>query len=472
MKIYTLNSQEVVLKTIEKIFLILKPTYGVNGKGVIIGGIATANVIDDGFKILEALEFEDPYENDVLLIIKEATRRMNAIAGDGTTTVIMFLYALLKEFYALGKQEIDPSHLMDAVNKVCNQLVAESHKPSGIKDLHKIAINAFNHPEIAGLVATVVDDVGGEGEIALRESDDSESSIERQQGFTFDRGMVNQYMYNKPDGSAVLLNPLILVTDRQVLSLQELLPLVKLVVEDGARSLLIIADTVDGGALNLLLSNKAKNLLSSVAVKAPFAGERKKTFFEDVALITGASVITSDKGVLLKNATLAHLGTAERVIITDSKTVIIKGEGRDHDIKQKVQELKKVVLSDEYDKENMAQRISQLTNSVAVLKVGGITEPERKYLLEKADDCIKATQLAVREGISPGAGLSFSEADTGLEWFDKALAFPRSVLEGNGGMTNEKVFDPTGVLVAVVQTATSIALTLIRSSGIITQKEQ
>jgi len=311
MKTYKLDSQPVVLATIEKVYQLLKPTYGKNGKGVIIGNLVTANVIDDGYKILESIEFEDPFENEVLRVIKEATRRMNSVAGDGTTTVIMLLYALLQNFYEL-KVKFDERDFVDAVTKVCTTLIAEHEDITDIEQLKAISLNAFNHPELADLIAEMVWDIGGEGEVAVQESDEVISSVDRQQGFTFERGMVNPYMLTKSDGTAELVNPLILVTDQAVVSLQEILPFLKQVAEDGQRSLLVIADTIEGGALNGLLVNKQKGLVLSVAVKAPFSANRKKDFFEDVALITGATVITADKGVKLKNATLGMCGTAAR----------------------------------------------------------------------------------------------------------------------------------------------------------------
>ncbi len=467
MKKYKLDSQPVVLATIEKVYQLLKPTYGKNGKGVVIGNFVTANVIDDGYKILESIEFEDPFENEILRVIKEATRRMNHVAGDGTTTVIMLLTALLREFYSEVRPIVE-SDFVKSVNKVCETLVEESIKVSTLEELKAISLNAFNHPELSNLIAEMVWDIGGEGEVAVQESDEIISSVDRQQGFTFERGMVNPYMLTKSDGTAELVNPLILVSDQAVVSLQEILPFLKQVAEDGQRSLLVIADTIEGGALNGLLVNKQKGLVLSVAVKAPFSAKRKKDFFEDVALITGATVITADKGVKLKNATLGMCGTADRVIVTENKTTIIGGAGKDYQVKQRAEELKKVELTDAYDKEMMAQRIAQLTNSVAVLKVGGITDPERRYLQEKADDAIRATQLAMREGMSKGAGVALSTSLGVSGWFDIALGFPRKVLVENGLNPVETVYDPTGVLVAVVQTASSIALTLIKSSGIIT----
>lgn len=476
---HTLKSKRIILEVVDDIYHLLKPTYGISGKGALLDNGRESNVVDDGFKVLEAFWYDKTdknyeFKNAVLQLIKKTTEETNRRAGDGTSTSIMLLKGMVRRlfWYDFWHGITSTEHrLKAALDEARYDIRSSSMEVKTIDHLQQIALNSFNNKRIADLVADVVWKVGADGVIRVQESDALESSVVYQEGFSFDKGFLSGFMINKENRTAELKNPYILVTDHHISAIGELVSLWEQLKEEG-RSILVIAENVDGGGLQGMVVNKLNGNVTSVAVKAPFAAEKKANFLEDVAVLTGANVISFQKGMKLKDITLEDLGTASKVIVAQDKTTIIQGGGDQQVITTYLDELKKTETENDYEKDHLAKRIANFSNSIAVIKVAAFTDPERKNLMEKADDCVHATQLAFKEGMVEGAGKTFNLISTGFAPLDRAVRYPRWVLKKNGGMTGETVYDPTGVLVAALESASSIALTLVKSSGIITNVQE
>lgn len=461
MKITQSNTQDTILKAVNKLADFIKPTYGKDGHGVLIDIGFQSSVIDDGFTIAEELEFEDPFENAVLKFIRETTRRTNKRAGDGTTTSILLLRSILDSLQGNEKPitEIE-SKLRKALDKAVKALRKMKTEVTTQEQLEQVAMVSFHNESIAKMIAELVFKTGMDGVISVEEHELLECSSELKEGFSFEKGYVSPYMATKPDMTAELVNPLIFVTESQIARSTVLLPLLQEANKTG-RNLLIVGD-IDGEGLQNLLVNKLKGALTVCVVKSPTSDAK---FYQDIAIATGASVFSFQKGD--KEARGTMCGTAEKAIITASNTIIHGSKGDPEKVKEYVEGLKAEMEKEEgYKKDRLKNRIGSLTNGVAVLRIGAMTDGERRYIKAKADDAVHATQLALK-GVVKGGGVAFKEiGETGFSILDTALAVPNSII----GEFEGEVYDPVEVLIASLEGAVSIACTLLRSEGIITEK--
>lgn len=468
-KIYQVSTSQTILSAVNKLADLLQPTYGKNGKGVLIDNGLESSVFDDAFNIVEELEFEDPFENAVLKFIREATRKTNKRAGDGRTTTILLLRALLEGLKDVkGEGSVVEKELTEALNKAVASLRAKAEKISTVEQLKEVAMVAFHNEKIASMVAELVFKVGADGNIAVEESELLETVAEVREGFCYDRGYSSPYMVtNVADMNAELNNPHILIVDGILTSFDAIAPVLSHLSAQSQR-LLVVGD-VEGAAMQALLINKLNGKLLSVATKG-FPG--RKGFYEDLATAVGAQVFSPSKGDTV--ATIEMCGHAEKAIITDHSTAIIGVKGDAGTIAVRVDMLKKSLEgASEWDAREIKNRIAVLTNGVGLLKVGGMTDGERRFVKAKAEDCVHATQLALKGGAVVGGGSAFYQVasdGTGSVVLDEALKYPFRVLHPVIDLKPQVVHEAVEVCVVALESATSIALRLHGSEGIITTK--
>lgn len=459
-RVYSSSTFPTILSAVNKLADFLQPTYGKEGKGVLIDSGLESSVLDDGYSIVEELEFDDPFENAVLKFIREATRKTNKRAGDGRTTTILLLRALLQE---LSTEEGDPtlieSNLKKATALAVENLRKRANKITTIEELKDVAMVSFHNEKIASMIAELVFRVGADGTIAVEESDLLESVAEVKEGFFYEKGYVSPYMFTKEDMTAELKDPYIFLVDGVLTSFDAIAPLLSTLQSQSA-SLLVIGD-IDGEALRGLLINKLNGKLLSVVTKG-VAG--RKGFFTDLSIATGATVFSSSKGDTV--ASIGMCGRADKAIITDSTTTIIGVKGDKEKVAQQVDILKaQIEEGDEFHKHETRLRIAQLTNGIGLLRIGAMTDGERRFIKKKAEDSVHATQLAYKGGVAEGGGQAFKAvAITGSGALDKSLLVPYKVL----GEKAVAIRDAVEVQVIALESAVSIASTLYRSEGIIT----
>lgn len=462
-RIYKTDTFPVVLSAVNKLADLLKPTYGKDGRGVLIDTGLESSVLDDGFSIVEELEFEDPYENSVLKFIREATRRTNKRAGDGRTTTILLLRSLLSHFGEIGEYSTLHEENLKKASALAIQALRDKAEPiTTVEELKAVARVSFHNDKIAGMIADLVFKVGADGTIAVEESDLLEATSEVKEGFFYEKGYSSPYMVTDADRMvAELKDPHILLIDGILTSFDAVAPVLSHLA-GSSQSLLVVGD-VEGEALRGLLLNKLNGKLLSVVTKG-IPG--RKGFYEDLALATGAQVFSTSKGDTL--ATPGMCGRADKVIVTESNTTIIGVKGNKEEVERKVEALKQTLEEgDEFTKKEVKLRIAQLTNGIGVLRIGALTDGERRFIKAKAEDSVHATQLAYKGGVVEGGGQAFkSVARTGDHVLDQSLLVPYKVL----GEKAVAIKDPVEVCVIALESAVSIASTLYRSEGIITTK--
>lgn len=452
----------IILQAVSQLSDFLRPTYGKNGRGVLIDKGMESSVLDDGFSIVEELEFRDPYENAVLKFIREATRKTNKRAGDGRTTTILLLHSLIMSLQAMKGEPVEnEKKLKVALDKAVTALREKAVPVSSKKELQDIAMVSFNNIEMAKMVGEIVHTVGADGNVAVEESEYLTSSFEVKEGFFYEKGYVSPYMMTSPDTKAELKDVLVLVIDGIVSSYKVIEPILATIYQDG-RSLLVVGD-LDGEALQTLLLNKIQKKIKAVVTKAP---PGQKFFLEDLALAVGAKVFSPSKGD--KIADPNYCGEADKVVVTQTDTTIIGAKGDKKAIAEKVDILKSsIVESDAYLAAETKARIAQLTNGVGVLKVGAMSDGERRFIKAKAEDSVNATQLALKHGVVKGGGVALADvATTGFEPLDTALKIPLAIL----GESSKEIRESVEVNVVALESAVSIASTLYRSEGIITEQ--
>lgn len=459
-RIYNSSTFSIVLSAVNKLANFLQPTYGKNGKGVLIDTGLESSVLDDGFSIVEELEFDDPFENAVLKFIREATRKTNKRAGDGRTTTILFLRSLLN---LLAEEKGESSHvdnnLKKALTMAVDKLRSIATPITTIEELRDVAMVSFHNEKIALMIADLVHKVGADGTIAVEESDLLESTSEVKEGFFYERGYASPYMVTKEDMTAELKDPYILLVDGTLTNFDTIAGLLGSL-STSNQSLLVIGD-VEGEALRGLLINKLNGKLLSVVTKGMIG---RRGFFSDLAVATGATPFSTSKGDTV--ITLEMCGRADKAIITDSTTTIIGVKGDKVAVHQTVEVLKGMVNEgDEFTKHETKLRIAQLTNGIGVLRIGAMTDGERRFIKKKAEDSVHATQLAFKGGVVEGGGQAFKAvAVTGNHVLDQSLLVPYQVL----GEKAVAIKDSVEVGVIALESAVSIASTLYRSEGIIT----
>jgi len=420
---YKEEARESLKRGVDKIANAVKVTLGPKGRNVLLDkGYGSPVITKDGVTVAKEIELKNKFENIGAELIKEVASKTNDIAGDGTTTATVLAQAIVAEGFSAVNSGANPLILKKGMDKAVDWVVAFLEKRKQIvtkANLKEVASIAANDSELGALIADVFNEVGKDGVVTVEESQSIEMSKELVEGMQLEKGYISAYMMTNAERmEATYDDPYILVTDQKISSIQNLLPLLEKIAKGGKRGLVIIAEDVDGDALTTLVLNKLRGNFSSLAIKAPGFGDRKKDMLEDIALITGAQVITEEKGMKLETADLEHLGRARRVVSTKEKTTIVGGTGKKSDITKRAGQLKNQIANtkSEYEREELQKRIAKLSGGVAVIKVGATTETELKEKKFRVEDAVNATRAALEEGILPGGGLALFEASKELSF--------------------------------------------------------
>ncbi len=431
----------------------VKVTLGPRGRNVILDkGYGGPRITNDGVSIAKEISFRDKFENMGAEIVKEVANKTNDGAGDGTTTSVVLLEALIDEGLERVVKGGNAMAIRSGMEKAKEAAVAELKKMAkpvaGKSDVKQVAAISAESDELGAIIAETVEKVGASGVVTVEESQGMELLSEVVEGLQIDKGYVSAYMVSNPERmEAEMKDAQILITDKKISSVQDVLPLLEKVAQAGRKELVIVAEDVDGEALTTFVLNKLRGTFNVLAVKAPGYGDKKKEMLADIASVVGAQVISSDTGLTFESATLSMLGKASRVVATKDTTVFVGGKGKKADIAARVGQLKALMdnATSKFDKEKYEERIAKLTGGVAVIRVGAATETEMKYLKDKIDDAVKATKAAMEEGIVPGGGT--------------ALAKVAKKLAGNGGkMSSDEQVGYDIVVRALEQPLRQIAL--------------
>ncbi|PIS39786.1 MAG: chaperonin GroEL [Candidatus Nealsonbacteria bacterium CG08_land_8_20_14_0_20_38_20] len=440
---------------VDKLADTVKVTLGPKGRHVVLDkGFGAPEICDDGVTIAKEIELKDKIENLGAEIIKEVASKTNDVAGDGTTTAVVLAQAIIAEGLKNVAAGADPIALGRSMEKgvkvVINNLRKMAKSISKKEEIAQVATIAALDPEIGNLIAEVVSEVGKEGVITVEESKRTGLEKEVVKGLQFDRGYISPYMITNAERmEAILEEPYILVTDKKISALNEILPLLEKVVQTGKKELVIIAEEVEGDALATLVVNKLRGIFNVLAIKAPGFGDKKKEMLQDIAAVTGAQLISEDLGLKLEKIELKQLGRARKVIAEKEKTTVIEGKGKKEDIEARIKQIKSEIKATEsdFDKEKLQERLAKLAGGVAVIKVGAATEIEQKAKQRKTEDALNATRAAIEEGILPGGGVALlrcipylekmtteeGEEKTGINILKLALERPvRQIAEDSG----------------------------------------
>ena len=453
---YGEDARKALMKGIDQLADTVKITLGPKGRNVVLDKKYGAPLItNDGVTIAKEIELDDPFENMGAQLVKEVSIKTNDVAGDGTTTATLLAQALIREGMKNVTAGANPMVLKkgiaDAVNVAVQAVIKNSQQVSGTDDIARVATVSSQDEFIGKLIAEAMEKVTTDGVITVEESKTAETYSEVVEGMMFDRGYIAPYMVTDTDKMvAELDNPLILITDKKISTTQEILPILEAIVQSG-RKLLIIAEDVEGEALTTLVLNKLRGTFTVVAVKAPGFGDRRKEMLQDIATLTGGTVITSDLGLELKDTTVDQLGTARQVKIEKENTIIVDGAGDKDAIKGRVAQIRQQIetTTSDFDREKLQERLAKLAGGVAVIKVGAATEVEMKEKKLRIEDALAATKAAVEEGIVAGGGIACmnaipavaefvdtleGDAKTGAKIVLKALEEPLRQIAANAGL--------------------------------------
>ena len=516
---YGEEARKSLMKGIDKLADTVKITLGPKGRNVVIDKKFGAPLItNDGVTIAKEIELDDPFENMGAQLVKEVSSKTNDDAGDGTTTATLLAQALVREgmknVAAGANPMVVKSGIKAAVDAAVEAVKANSRQVKGSDDIARVATVSAADPVIGNLVADAMEKVTADGVITVEESKTAETVCEVVEGMQFDRGYISPYMVTDTDKmEAVIDDALILITDKKISTVQDILPLLEAVLKSGQK-LVIVAEDVEGEALQTILLNKLRGTFTCVCVKAPGFGDRRKDMLQDIAILTGGQVITSDLGIELKDATMEMLGKARQVKVTKENTIIVDGAGNSDDIKARVHQIRQAIdaSTSDFDREKLQERLAKMAGGVAVIKVGAATETEMKEMKLRIEDALAATKAAVEEGIVAGGGVALinaipsveklldtDDADykTGVSIVLKALEEPVRQIAANAGMegsvildkiknsdktgygynfaTNEYcdmiesgIVDPTKVTRSAIQNASSVAAMVLTTESLVT----
>ncbi|HCY1492985.1 TPA: chaperonin GroEL [Staphylococcus aureus] len=509
------DARQAMLRGVDQLANAVKVTIGPKGRNVVLDKEFTAPLItNDGVTIAKEIELEDPYENMGAKLVQEVTNKTNEIAGDGTTTATVLAQAMIQEGLKNVTSGANPVGLRQGIDKAVKVAVEALHENSQkVENKNEIAqvgaISAADE-EIGRYISEAMEKVGNDGVITIEESNGLNTELEVVEGMQFDRGYQSPYMVTDSDKMvAELERPYILVTDKKISSFQDILPLLEQVVQSN-RPILIVADEVEGDALTNIVLNRMRGTFTAVAVKAPGFGDRRKAMLEDLAILTGAQVITDDLGLDLKDATIDMLGTASKVEVTKDNTTVVDGDGDENSIDARVSQLKSQIEETEsdFDREKLQERLAKLAGGVAVIKVGAASETELKERKLRIEDALNSTRAAVEEGIVAGGGTALvnvyqkvseieaeGDIETGVNIVLKALTAPVRQIAENAGLegsviverlknaepgvgfnaaTNEWVnmlevgiVDPTKVTRSALQHAASVAAMFLTTEAVV-----
>ncbi len=520
---YGEEARKALEKGVDQLADTVKITLGPKGRNVVLDKKFGAPLItNDGVTIAKEIELEDPFENMGAQLVKEVSTKTNDVAGDGTTTATLLAQAIVKEGLKNLAAGANPMVMKKGIAKATAAAIeamkVNSQKVNGSADIARVGAVSSGDEAIGQLIAEAMEKVGHDGVITIEESKTAETYSEVVEGMQFDRGYVTPYMVTDTEKmEANLDDALILITDKKISNIQELLPVLEQVVQSG-KKLLIIAEDVEGDALSTLIVNRLRGTLNVVCVKAPGFGDRRKEMLQDIAILTGGTVISSDVGLELKEATLDQLGQARQVKVTKENTTIVNGAGSSEEIKARIGQIKSQieVTTSDYDKEKLQERLAKLAGGVAVIKVGAATEVEMKEKKLRIEDALNATRAAVEEGIVAGGGTAYlnaipaveklyaeTEGDekTGVQIIARALTAPMKQIAANAGIDGSVVLekiresgkvgygfdaynevycdmipagivDPTKVTRSALENAASIASTLLTTESLVADKPQ
>ena len=521
--LYGMEARSALLRGVDKLANTVKITLGPKGRNVVLDKKFGAPLItNDGVTIAKEIELEDAAENMGANLVREVATKTNDAAGDGTTTATLLAQALIHEGMKNVTAGANPMVLRKGIFKAVDAAVAElanQAKPvRGSDDIAKVGAVSAGDESIGALIADAMDKVTADGVITVEESRSADTYSEVVEGMQFDRGYLSPYMVTDSDKmEAVLDDCLILVTDKKISSIQELLPLLEQIVQSG-KKLLIIAEDVEGEALTTLVLNRLRGTFTVVAVKAPGFGDRRKEMLRDIAILTGAEVITSELGLELKDTSLAELGRATQVKVNKENTIIVGGAGDKTAIADRVNQIRQAIetTTSEFDKEKLLERLAKLAGGVAVIKVGAATEVEMKEKKLRIEDALNATKAAVEEGIVAGGGTALinvipaveavvnsleGDEKTGARIVAKSLEAPMKQIADNAGldgaviiskiresgkvgygfdayrevycdMLEEGIVDPAKVTRCALQNAASIASTVLTTEAVVSEKKE
>ena len=448
---------------VNKLANTVKITLGPKGRNVVLDKkFGSPLITNDGVTIAKEIELEDPFENMGAQLVREVATKTNDVAGDGTTTATLLAQAIIREGLKNVAAGANPMILKRGIQKAVDAAVEGiqeiSQKVSGKKDIARVASISANDDDIGELIAEAMEKVSNDGVITVEESKTMGTNLEVVEGMQFDRGYVSAYMVTDTEKmEAVLDDPYILITDKKLSNVQELLPILEQVVQSG-KKLVIIAEDVEGEALSTLIVNKLRGTFISVAVKAPGFGDRRKAMLEDIAILTGGQVITQEVGLDLKEATLSMLGRAEKVVVQKENTIIVGGKGDQKKIKDRIASIKAQIeeTTSDFDREKLQERLAKLAGGVAVIQVGAATETEMKEKKLRIEDALAATRAAVEEGIVSGGGTAFinvqpkvkalldtlsGDEKTGAQIVLRALEEPIRQIAANAGLEGSVILE-------------------------------
>lgn len=511
------NARHSLLKGVDKLADTVKTTLGPKGRNVVLEkSYGAPDITNDGVTIAKSIDLEDHFENMGAKLVSEAAQKTNDIAGDGTTTATVLTQAIVREGMKNVTAGANPVGIRRGIETATKAAVDElhkiSHKVSTKDEIAQVASVSSVSTEVGNLIADAMEKVGHDGVITIEESKGIDTELSVVEGMQFDRGYLSQYMVTDNDKmEADLDNPYILITDKKISNIQDILPLLQEIVQQG-KSLLIIADDVDGEALPTLVLNKIRGTFNVVAVKAPGFGDRRKAMLEDIAILTGGTVISSDLGLELKDTKIDQLGKAGKVTVTKDSTTIVEGAGSKDAISERVDQIKKQIAdtTSDFDREKLQERLAKLAGGVAVIKVGAATETELKERKYRIEDALNATRAAVEEGYVAGGGTALvdvmksiqgnvkgdsQDAQTGVNIVMKALGAPVRQIAENAGkdgavildhlehedpeigynaatdkwenMVKAGIIDPTKVTRSALQNAASIAALLLTTEAVV-----
>jgi chaperonin GroEL len=516
---YGEDARKALEKGVNQIADTVKITLGPKGRNVVLDKkFGSPLITNDGVTIAKEIELEDPFENMGAQLVKEVATKTNDVAGDGTTTATLMAQAIIREGLKNVAAGANPMILKGGIAKATDAAVEglkELSKPiEGSSAIAQVASISASNNEVGSLIAEAMEKVGNEGVITVEESRTMSTELDVVEGMQFDRGYASAYMVTDTDKmEAVLDDPMILITDKKISNIQEILPILEQIVQMG-KKLLIIAEDIEGEALATLVVNKLRGVFNCVAVKAPGFGDRRKAMLEDIAILTGGTVISEEVGLELKTATIDMLGQAHQVKVDKDNTTIVEGKGSSEAIKARVASIKAQIeeTTSDYDREKLHERLAKLSGGVAVIRVGAATETEMKEMKLRIEDALAATRAAVEEGIVPGGGTAMLKAEgkvrdlietiedpdekTGAKIVLKALEEPIRQIAANAGLegsiivekirNNESssfgfdarkeeyvdmikagILDPTKVTRSALQNAASIAAMLLTTESIV-----
>ncbi len=520
--LFNSDARTKLKKGVDALAEAVKVTLGPKGRNVVIDKkFGSPTVTKDGVTVAKEVELSDPIENMGAQMVKEVATKTSDLAGDGTTTATVLAQAIFREGLKNVTAGANPMELKRgidrAVDTVVDQLKALSVPSAGKKEIAQVGtISANNDREIGNLIAEAMEKVGKDGVITVEEAKGLETTLETVDGMQFDRGYLSPYFVTDPEKmEAVLDDPYILIHDKKISAMKELLPVLEKVAQSG-RPLLLIAEDVEGEALATLVVNKLRGTLKVAAVKAPGFGDRRKEMLRDIAVLTGGQVISEEVGFKLENATLNDLGKAKRVVIDKDNTTVVDGKGKEGDIQGRINEIKAAIdkSTSDYDREKLQERLAKLSGGVAVINVGAATETEMKEKKARVEDALHATRAAVEEGLVPGGGVALIRAQAsldkvkgtedekiGVDIVRRALEEPIRMIAQNAGaegsivvakvkeskdknfgynaatdtyedLVKAGVIDPTKVSRTALQNAASIAGLLLTTEAVVVEKKE